>query len=170
MPGPYHVDTTQQEDDEPIVPLPNYTIDEWKSEYDKLLVGFLKLGEQNKIFKTRMAEKDSLLDTTRQDYEDLNQDLKEEIEKLKIVLHDNDLCMSNLRIKIWQLKKEKEELKKEKEDNDTRIFDLEKKLTGRAEELKLVYEFLLEKNIDPEELQHLHVPIFKLFHKLRQKK
>jgi len=128
MSGPYHVDTTQQEHNEHIVPLHNYTNDEWKSEYDKLLFCFLKLDKQNKIFKTRMADKDNLLDTTKQDFQNLLQDKRDE------------------------------------------IFNLEKKLTGRAQELKLVYEFLLEKNIDPEELQQLNVPIFKLFHKLRQKK
>ena len=37
MSGPYHVDTTQKEHDEPITPLPNFSYNELVREHNNLL-------------------------------------------------------------------------------------------------------------------------------------
>lgn len=94
MSGPYHVDTTQQDHNE--------HIDEWKSEYDKLLLCFLKLEEQNKIFKTRMAEKDSFVN---QDIISLKRQSANRLEKIK-----------ELNSEVTRLKIEKQELISQADD------------------------------------------------------
>ena len=136
------------------------TIANLKHEYNDLL-------EQNKVLETRMAEKDSLLDTTKQDYEDVLDDFRQRIEDLKKRNSDNENMLNASRQQI-------EDLKRLNSDNENMLnlkkislSTLEERCqstnAAHAYEMKLLYQFLIEKEIEPREWEQLDVPTFKRF-------
>ena len=166
-----------------------HEIDGLKREMNNQLLFIGLLQKRNQILETRMAEKDGEFDTIRKKLHTTQELFYEQIQVIndekKAIIDHNENMLNLKEQEIMGLKNKHDQqimdLKKKhdqqimdlKKKHDQQIMDLEMdnqiKMAVRANEMKLAYEFLMQKKIGLGELEKVEVPLFKRFCRQLQK-